>query len=344
MQAIANAAAEWKARHDEGLTAEEQTAFFRWMEENPRHAEFFCEMDATWALLDRLREFPPTDVGIELKSGLRYSDRRRRAAAWGGGLLAAAAALAVMFAGFRRTNNDAEAFNETVAVETGLVQRLDLPDGSIVRLNGDTEVSIEFEAGLRRVQLVRGQAHFSVAKVVHRPFVVTAAGVDVRAVGTAFDVALRSAGVEVLVTEGQVHVADRANGASLLPAPAGAVAERDRLLVAGEQAIIPLSTASSLATVRELTAERVGELLSWHNRRLEFDSATVAEIAAEFNRCNRQQLVIADANLAQQRFSGSFQSDEPETFLALLKTRMEISVTQGPRETVVRARSTHSRP
>jgi transmembrane sensor len=51
-----------------------------------------------------------------------------------------------------------------------------------------------------------GEAHFFVEKDPQRPFVVNAAGIDVRAVGTAFNVRIDPAAVEVLVTEGRVRV------------------------------------------------------------------------------------------------------------------------------------------
>ncbi|MBI4626652.1 MAG: FecR domain-containing protein [Verrucomicrobia bacterium] len=54
--------------------------------------------------------------------------------------------------------------------------------------------------------LARGKAHFTVAKNPSRPFVVSAGGGDVQAVGTVFNIRLRSEAIEVFVTEGKVQV------------------------------------------------------------------------------------------------------------------------------------------
>ena len=88
-----------------------------------------------------------------------------------------------------------------------LIEQRTLADGSVVELNRGAVVTERFTPDERRVQLVRGEAHFKVAKDLSRPFVVEVAGIAVRAVGTALNVRLDSAAVDILVTEGQVSVA-----------------------------------------------------------------------------------------------------------------------------------------
>src|SRR3546814_14557130 len=65
-----------------------------------------------------------------------------------------------------------------------------LEDGSIVTLNGNSAVQIRYEDDIRRVVLRRGEASFEVAHNSERPFVVSADGVKVRAVGTEFVVGI----------------------------------------------------------------------------------------------------------------------------------------------------------
>ncbi|MBC7369228.1 MAG: FecR domain-containing protein [Undibacterium sp.] len=91
--------------------------------------------------------------------------------------------------------------------EAARQQQIALNDGSLVELNVSSDLSVKPTAGERRVTLAAGEAHFAVAHAMARPFIVTAAGVSVLAVGTAFSVRLGETGVEVLVTEGRVEVA-----------------------------------------------------------------------------------------------------------------------------------------
>src|SRR5690606_20213445 len=132
---------------------------------------------------------------------------RRRSRFIAPALLAAAAAMAVLAAlRFREAPPGRRPEVAAVArVEPDLVH---LPDGSRVEIHPGGEIAERFTPGERRVSLLRGEAYFTVAKNPDRPFVVEANGVAVHAVGTAFNVRLPTdeAAVEVLVTEGIVHV------------------------------------------------------------------------------------------------------------------------------------------
>ena len=75
-----------------------------------------------------------------------------------------------------------------------------LHDGSIVELNKGAQISIRYSGDERRVDLLSGEAYFEVAKNPDRPFIVSARGIDVKAVGTAFNVRLHNDSLEVLVT------------------------------------------------------------------------------------------------------------------------------------------------
>jgi ferric-dicitrate binding protein FerR (iron transport regulator) len=93
----------------------------------------------------------------------------------------------------------------------------DMPDGSLITLNTDSEVKIEYREDGRDAFLLRGEAHFDVASEPGRTFHVYVANGVVEAVGTAFNVRLRDERqVEVAVTEGVVQVRQAAAEAATL--------------------------------------------------------------------------------------------------------------------------------
>ncbi len=96
---------------------------------------------------------------------------------------------------------------EVYATTADSYQRVTLADGSVAELNASSEIKVNYTPADRRVQLVRGEAHFTVAKNKERPFWVQAGTVKVRAVGTAFDVRITEREIDVLVTEGKVTLA-----------------------------------------------------------------------------------------------------------------------------------------
>jgi transmembrane sensor len=251
-------------------------------------------------------------------------------------VLAAAAAMVLAWPHHREVDHRAppeqtrRIFTDSVVTRIGEFRELALPDGSTVRLNTDSTIEIAFAAGERRVRLRRGEAHFTVAKDSAWPFFVEAGGIAVRAVGTAFNVRLRTGGVEVLVTEGKVRVSDpvRATGPAKPEIP-GAAPDLP-LLNAGERMLIPVagSPAEPVTPVAPVLvpAAEIERALAWQDQRIEVVAVPLAELVAEFNRYNGRRLVVEDAGLGARRFGGSFRVDAPETFARLLETRFGLRV------------------
>jgi transmembrane sensor len=328
--AIETAAADWLARREFGLTPEESAELERWLRQEERHARVFSELQMTAAIFDRHPEALARTSGEAAGSptGRAFVPARRqqtlRAAAWA----ALAAALVIgVFVPWRLATHDTPAYNLTAQTEVGGLRTLTLPDGSVARLNTDSELDIIYKATERRVRLARGEASFAVAKDSRRPFFVEARGVTVRAVGTEFVVRLRAAAVDVLVTEGRVRV-ENAAAESLLPVRAAAPGTAAQpapapapVLSAGEKVLVPLgrATPEAAAAVTEVAPAEIARTLAWRERRLIFDDTPLSEVVAEFNRYIKHRLVIEDPNLGRRKFGGTFQPERHETLVALLE-------------------------
>jgi transmembrane sensor len=332
---IEAAAAAWLSLRDRGMSAAETAEFVRWLQQDAQHATIFAESDSVWKDFDRLGAVatpPPTTAAPDADTlAPRPRLRRNPAVAWTAAGLAAAALVAISLVTFGTPQYTAE-------TAVGAFQKIDLPDGSIAQLNTDSAIDTAFTATERRVRVVRGEVFFNVSKDPARPFIVTSGPVAVRAVGTAFNVRQRAAGVEVLVTEGRVRLDDSSQSRSLLPA--SATNTDTPLLVAGERALVterPSGSAPELATVAKVDPPAIQRALAWQERRLEFDAAPLAEVVAEFNRYNRRQLVIADTALAAKRFSGTFRADSYEPFVRLLEDDFGVTVSRSPSEITLRA-------
>lgn len=365
-ESVDHAAAQWVARLEQGLTPAQQAEFDSWLRRDERHEAAFRDLRSAWSELDELRG---TDAAVQLGAELeRYAPdsgaavERFDAAAvphasrfgwgrWVSGALAASVLWGALAAVWWRQQHESAPHAETAATEVGAVREMRLPDGSTARLNTDSAIEVFFTRSERRVRLARGEAFFSVASNPARPFVVSVAGVDVRAVGTEFNVRLRAAAVEVTVREGKVRVDDAANGASLLAVSARPAAAEpgaaEPVLVAGQRLVIPVSPAPAPAAARvapiDLPPVEVERALAWREQRLVFDSAPLGEIVAELNRFSRTRLVIADPKLAASEFGGSFRADDPKTFLDLLRMSYDVVADERAHETVLRLRETPPR-
>jgi transmembrane sensor len=346
--AIETAAADWLARREFGLTPEESAELERWLRQDERHARVFGELQMTAAIFDRHPEALARTSGEAAgsPSGRAFAPARRprplRAAAWAA---LAAALVAGVFLTWRQTTHDARAYNLTAQTEVGGLRTLALPDGSVARLNTDSALDIIYKPTERRVQLARGEASFTVAKDSHRPFLVEARGVTVRAVGTEFVVRLRAAAVDVLVTEGRVRV-ENAAAESLLPArpPVPATAAQPApaaVLSAGEKVLVPLGRAApeAAAAVTEVAPAQIARTLAWRERRLIFEDTPLSEVVAEFNRYIKHRLVIEDPELGRRKFGGTFHPERHETLVALLEQSFDVVAERRGDTTSLRSRA-----
>jgi len=106
----------------------------------------------------------------------------------------------------------------TYATDVGEQRSIVLADGSTIELNARSRVRIRFTEQERDIDLLQGQALFSVAKDHERPFIVRSDKTRVRAVGTQFDVYRRTTGTTVTVLEGRVAVLPTGSEDFSLPA------------------------------------------------------------------------------------------------------------------------------
>jgi transmembrane sensor len=294
-------AAEWALRHP--LDAADEAALEAWLAEDRAHAGALLRAMAGLSLVDQAL----APQGVHTTSVPGFSNRRKLLAA-GAGALAASIAGLFSWQVWR---------GDRVETARGEIRRLPLADGSVAMINTDSALHVTLERDIRRVSIDHGQAWFQVAKDRARPFVVDAGIAMVRAVGTAFSVERRDQGVEVAVTEGTVAVW-----------PAGASGAMT-IIEAGQFARFHAGVA---APVVGTAPTAIARALAWRSGEISLENETVAYAVAQFNRYNRQQLVVEDQDLAQERLVGLFQIDKPEDFAATLATSFDAHVTTTPQE------------
>ena len=328
---IAQAAAEWVARHDRGLTAGEQTAFARWRGANPRHASEFERLGRTWHALHAAAAAPELSaLADQYVVRARHQRARRRWRRFGMAGLAAAAAVAMGVATWEQIGVGARParpplVRENYRVLASTVQRTTLPDGTVAEMNGDSRIEIDFTPTERRVRLVQGEGHFVVAKNPAWPFIVTAGPVTVRAVGTAFNVRLASASIEVLVTEGEVKLEPAAASETATVAGSEAISGTQPGLVQGQRAVIDLTPATpAKVAIGEMGQSEIDDALGWQSTRLVFNNTPLDEVVAGFNRYNSRRLTLGDTRLRQRTVTGIFRADNLDGFIRLLQPLVDV--------------------
>ncbi|MDN5942923.1 MAG: FecR domain-containing protein [Nitrospira sp.] len=203
-ETTAATARDWIVRLASGhITEEELHQFKGWLAERPSHRQTFERERMFWQQLDQLERVSGEWTGDRDRLGLeqsRSSRRPARRAVLVGGLIAACVTLIVLY-------QDIRLFlmaDHRTAV--GQQQVVTLPDGSVVHLNTDTALAMSYAANERRIDLLKGEALFTVMPDPQKPFRVLAQGGTTQAVGTAFVVQAQEQQTSVTVAEGIVEV------------------------------------------------------------------------------------------------------------------------------------------
>ena len=316
--AIETAAAEWLVERDAGFPPGRASAFAAWCAADPRHEAAVLRTECA---LDLIGEMPAIRAPLTARLAEETKIVRPaffRVPGWSAGLAAALTLAAVVWWTFP---SPAPATQHYATAPTRQ-QQVALVDGSVMNLNVSTDVQVALTPAARRVTLTAGEAHFAVAHDTARPFIVTAGGVSIRAVGTAFSVRLGEHGVEVLVTEGKVEITR--DDADSTPAPALPAAHP--LLVAGERTLIARDTTPADAQVERVSTDALQAAVRWHSQVMTFTNLPLRDAAALFNRRNTQQLILADADLGERKIGGTFAADQVEAFVRLLAQDGDITV------------------
>lgn len=323
---IEDAAAQWLARRQGGLSPIEDAQFSAWLSADRRHRDALAELEAAWATLSFPGQIGRADEAKKLLDTRAARRGRRRLVAGGVAVLLVIAGVV----GVRMGDGVFPARTMTASV-TPRPNTQTLPDGSTVELNAGAEIAVDFSAEVRAVRLVQGEAWFAVARNPARPFVVSIDGVTVRAVGTAFVVRQGADDVGVLVTEGKVAV--QRTGAAV------AAATEPIFVTAGGRVEMPadVSRAPNISSAA-MSAAEMAAALAWRGRRVEFTHTTLAEAVVLFNGQNAVHIVVAEADVARVAISGIFWSDDPEGFVRLLESGFALQASREGNTITLRSR------
>jgi transmembrane sensor len=215
-----------------------------------------------------------------------------------------------------------------------------LEDGSILWLNTNTKVEVNYSKSNRRIDLLQGEAHFEVKSDHERPFEVYVGKRMVRAVGTAFSVYRLDNKIEVMVTEGKVDLSIVEDTLLITP-------EDDLLsenlhsidntakskvitvltsLVAGQSAMILTTTSDPVADITELEYGEQMRKLSWLKGKLVFAGESLEEVIREVSRHTPINIEVSDPNLRSLRIGGNFQAGETDALFDVLESGFGIKI------------------
>ena len=315
---------------DAACRSECQSAFEQWLGADPRHVQAYRRVQALWQQLDEVMQLPEV-LGLEEASPARQADSTAAASNWEQlkfrptpkpvprrrdlwrSAIVAGVMLSIGVGAFAWLQPRALA-PQPLAYESavGESRSVTLPDGSIVTLDTDTRIVVDYREDQRQVRLERGAVFLDVTPDAQRPMQVQTAMGSVTVLGTQFQVRQDNDALRVVLVKGAVRLdADTAQTDTVA-----------MVLRPGQQAWRTRSASWA-------TADADLDSTAWRQGRLVFRSKPLAQAVAEVNRYTPHKLQLADPSLDALAISGVFRAGDPDSFVLVLQNTLPVQAQKG---------------
>ena len=253
-----------------------------------RDFSFFKEEDTLFILPEKYNAeatFPSIEKRI-IKSKSRYLIR------------SVSAAVAILIIALLSTvlyNYGTQSAMLYASTTYGEQKEINLPDGSVVILNSLSSISYPEEMnGKTRNVTLKGEAYFDVAKNPDKAFIVKAEEIEVKVLGTKFNINAYENEENITTTlfDGSVSVSTNSRNTNKL---------KPR-----EQAIFSKKT-EKFAT---LILANLDNEVAWRNNQLVFDNEKLSDILSTLSRQYNASFNVSDKQLNQLRITARFNSSE----------------------------------
>jgi transmembrane sensor len=312
-------AAQWFARVRSGhFESPGDKAWVHWMDADARNSQAYENIELAWELCEELRDRPRiremlNDLDVT-RAGRRAAGAKARLFGWGvswrAGVAVAALILVSAATALFIRNRPSTAEYATAVGEQRVVT---LADNSTISLNTATRVQVRYSGALRRIELLDGEALFSVTKDSERPFEVHALRGTTTAVGTEFDVQIMGAAAAVSVLTGTVAVQATENP------PVGGTTQ----ISAGQA--VDYTADGTTSAIRGADTNKVR---AWQAHRIVFTDVSLADALTDYNRYIKIPIVIGNAGLATRHINGVFRIGDQRAFLDALEQGLHVTATQ----------------
>ncbi len=353
-KAIEEEAGAWliKLDGDSALSAVELASLREWLERSPVHREQLGSLAGFWGKMNVLTELAVPLGHPERRANRSFVGSMRHAIPQIGraGFVTAVVVIGIGVAvTFWLRPDPFLSSNGLYATAIGQQQSTTLADGSVVLLNTNSQIKVDYNNEFRNIRLLQGEAHFTVAKGAARAFRVYAGSGRVQAVGTAFSVYIKDNTINVTVTEGKVELASVTRpSTNRLPqqgTPSGTVKSSGSNAIvdngfveilgtirAGESATIQSARdpdiVSTINAIETVEAQEMAKRLSWREGILTFAGDPLEDVVAEISRYTTVSIEITDPVVRATRIGGRFPIGETDAMFDALEANFGLRVTR----------------
>ncbi len=218
----------------------------------------------------------------------------------------------------RKETTDLQAKNE-ISTRKGSKTNLVLPDGTKVWLNASSKLDYTKDYGnkIREVTL-SGEAYFDVVKNAEKPFVIHTSKMDIKVLGTAFNVKCypREKTTETSLVRGSIEVTMKDRQEKIMLKP------NEKLIINNEEIkqdkkIVPVKqvqtvTQKPIILLSHLTLLQKDNTIietAWVQNKLIFVSETFEDVALKMERWYSVSIEFANESVKTVRLTGNFEKE-----------------------------------
>jgi ferric-dicitrate binding protein FerR (iron transport regulator) len=294
-------------------TPAEAISVEQWLKESHENRHYFDQLKNIW---DESKQLAPSRVMDEEEAWQRFRNKQqgraqqapvvsvtRHSTAW-----LKIAAVFILIAGAAYLSYFMGWFSGTRQLLAGdQVATYTLPDGSLVTLNKYASISYphNFKGNTRTVQLT-GEAFFDVTADPAKPFIINVDDVQVKVVGTSFNVKNTSLQTEVVVESGVVDVSKHKNAVQ--------VKQHEKVIVP-RNSDAPEKTAS---TSRLYNYYRTNQFVCVET--------PLPELVAIINEAYQSNVSIGSSSAASARLTATFQHKSLDQILTIISETLNLTI------------------
>lgn len=301
-------------------TAQEQSKVQHWIAADPTHQKYYEQFKFLWEESRHLAAKSTLDENAawqRFQSRIQSTQKKavvKRIPSWvsiAALFLLVASAVIFYFVG-------KPAPVQQLVVRSGTTVHTDtLPDGSVVTLNKNSSLSYpnQFKDSVRRV-ILNGEAFFDVAANKKQPFIILVNDVQIRVVGTSFNVRSNRKETHVVVETGLVQVSKKNNTVLLKP--------KEEMVIQKEDSVLQKTI--------------VKDALYNHYRTKEFvcDNTPLWKLAEVLNEAYGVNIIIANKDLRQLPLTTTFSDESLDNILTIIGETFSIKVEKDKDQIVLK--------
>jgi transmembrane sensor len=220
-----------------------------------------------------------------------------------------------------------------VSTKTGSRTKIQLPDGTVVWLNGSSKLVYDnehFGEAIREVTLT-GEGYFDVVKNPAKPFIIHTSKMDIKVLGTIFNVRCypEERNTETSLIRGSIEVTLKNRKDKIMLKPSEKLIISDEAFATTGKATSADNAAGKgiakdMIVLRHLTVLPQDSTIvetAWVQNRLVFSSESFEEVALKMEKWYGVIIVFADEKLKQEPLTATFKKETiHEALLALQLT------------------------